>query len=332
MIQIAQDGSGDFTTIQEALDRLPRDNREEIILLIRKGVYHEQVTVTVPHVTFLGEDPENTVLTYHLYARMPMEDIGKRGTFRTYSCLVDTHDFTARNITFENSAGKGTDVGQALSLYGDGDRLIFDNCRFLGGQDTIFTGPLPPKEIEPNGFIGPKQHSPRINGRHFYRNCYIEGDIDFIFGSATAWFEGCTLYSKYTGEPVSSYVTAASTPEGQKYGYVFKDCRFESNCPEDNAYIGRPWRDYAKTVLIDCFLDSHIHPEGFHDWNKPEARKHAFYAEYGSFGPGAIKARRPEWVHKMTEREVREYTREAILGGEDGWDPLAALPAENICL
>lgn len=176
--------------------------------------------MTVPYVSFTGESAEETILTYGLYARMPSDDIGKLGTFRTYSCFIDTHDFTASNLTFENSAGPGTKVGQALALYVDGDRIAFHDCRFLGNQDTLFTAPLPPKEIEPNGFVGPKQSAPRINGRHFYQRCYIEGDIDFIFGGATAYFEDCEFFSKYTGQPISSYVTAASTPEGQEYGYV----------------------------------------------------------------------------------------------------------------
>lgn len=321
MIHISQDGTGDFKSINEALDSLPKDNTSEQILYIHKGFYKERITVSVPCVTFVGENAENTILSYDLYARMMMKDGSKRGTFRSYSCLVDTHDFTARNITFENSAGKGTDVGQALALYADGDRLFFENCRFLGNQDTLFTGPLPPKEIEPNGFIGPKQSSQRINGRHYYKNCYLEGDIDFVFGSATAYFEGCTFFSKYTGKEISSYVTAASTPAEQEYGYVMENCRFESNCPADNAYLGRPWREYAKTVLINCFMDNHICKEGWHDWNKEAAHEHTFYAEYGSFGPGAAMEKRPSWIHRLTETDLARYKKEAVLSGEDGWRP-----------
>lgn len=321
MIHISLDGTGDFSSIQKALDSIPEDNASEQVLYIHKGFYQEQITVTKPYITFLGEDEKETVLSYGLYARMTMEDGLKRGTFRSYSCLIDTHDFTARSITFENSAGKGTDVGQALALYADGDRLIFDGCRFLGNQDTLFTGPLPPKEIEPNGFIGPKQFSPRINGRHYYKNCYLEGDIDFIFGSATAYFENCTFFSKYTGREISSYVTAASTPQGQEYGYVMKSCCFESNCPANNAYLGRPWREYAKTVLINCYMDSHICEEGWHDWNKEEARRHSFFAEYNSHGPGASMEKRPAWVHRLTESDLGHYTKEAVLSGADGWQP-----------
>lgn len=321
MIHISKDGSGDFRSIMEALHSLPKDNASEQVLFIHKGFYEEQITIAIPHVTFVGEDVDHTILSFGLYANMPMDDGMKRGTFRTYSCLIDTYDFTARNITFENSSGKGIDVGQALAVYADGDRLSFENCRFLGNQDTLFTGPLPPKEIEPNGFIGPKQNAPRINGRHYYKNCYLEGDVDFIFGSATAYFEGCTFYSKYTGKEISSYVTAASTPKDQNYGYVMVNCRFESNCPAENAYLGRPWREYAKTVLINCFMDSHICKEGWHDWNKEGAHIHTFYGEYGSYGPGSGMEHRPDWIHKLKESELNFYSKEAVLSGQDNWTP-----------
>ncbi|MEY8352322.1 pectinesterase family protein [Lachnospiraceae bacterium 54-53] len=321
MIHISQDGTGDFKSVGEALESLPKDNTAQQILYIHKGFYKERITAAVPFVTLVGEHGETTVLSYDLSAHMTMDDGSRRGTFRTASCLIDTHDFTARNITFENSAGKGTEVGQALALYADGDRLTFENCRFLGGQDTLFTGPLPPQEIEPNGFIGPKQFSPRINGRHYYKNCYLEGDVDFIFGGATAYFEGCTFFSKYTGKEISSYVTAASTPKGQKYGYVMKDCRFESSCPAENAYLGRPWREYAKTVLINCYMGDHICKEGWHDWNKKAAHEHTFYAEYGSFGPGGAMENRPDWIHRLTESDLTGYTKEAVLSGTDGWRP-----------
>lgn len=321
MIHIAQDGTGDFTSIQAALDTISPDNTSEIILKIHNGIYKERVTVSVPYVTFVGESREDTILTYDLYARMPSEDIGKLGTFRSYSCMIDTHDFTAMNMTFENSSGPGVDVGQALALYVDGDRIMFDNCRFLGGQDTIFTGPLPPKEVEPNGFIGPKQFAPRINGRHYYRNCYIEGDIDFIFGSAAAYFEKCEFFSKNTGSPINSYVTAASTPEGQEYGYVMESCRFTGNCPPHSAYLGRPWREYAKTVLLNCWMDEHICPEGWHDWGKEKAHTTALYAEYNSSGPGAVMNMRPEWVKQLHMEELAPYTRQQVLAGDDGWNP-----------
>lgn len=321
MIHIAQDGSGDFTTITAALSSLPSNHEGETVFYIHNGIYKEQLCITTPYLTLLGESREGTILTHGFYAKMLMPDGMKRGTFRSYSCLVDTHDFTAKNLTFENNSGEGTQVGQAIAAYVDGDRIIFDNCRFLGNQDTLFTGPLPPKEIEPNGFLGPKQHSPRINGRHYYNNCYIEGTIDFIFGSATAYFEACEFYSKDIGQPINSYVTAASTPEGQPYGYVMKNCLFTGNCPPHSAYLGRPWREYAKTVLIDCFIDAHICEEGWHDWGKEAAHTTTFYAEYGSTGPGANLCKRPDWITRLAQEQLESYTKESVLGGADCWNP-----------
>lgn len=323
IFHVAKDGSGDFITVSEALDALPEGSVTPVCIHIHPGIYTEQLTIRTPHLTLIGDGPDSTVLTFGLYARMPSADIGKLGTFRSYSCFIDTHDFTARNLTFENSSGKGPDVGQALALYVDGDRIQFDNCRFLGGQDTLFTGPLPPQEMEANGFIGPKQHAPRVNGRHLYHRCYIEGDIDFIFGSATAYFDGCEFFSKEIGREINGYVTAASTPADQPYGYVMNRCRFTGSCPPHTVYLGRPWRDYARTVLIDCFIGGHIRPEGWHDWEKPHARSTVFYAEYGSFGPGGDMRQRPDWIRRLTEQDLARYTPAEVLSGDDNWSPLS---------
>lgn len=321
ILHVAADSACDFVSVTDALSSIPDSCTEEILVYIHKGIYQERISITRPHITFIGDSPYETVLSYGLYANMKLEDGQKRGTFRTYSCFIDTHDVTFCSLTLANTAGPGPAAGQAIALYADGDRLMFDGCRFLGNQDTLFTGPLPPKEIEPNGFAGPKQFAPRINGRHYYRNCYIEGDIDFIFGSATAYFESCEFFSKNIGRPVNSYVTAASTPQGQAYGYVMKDCRFTGSCPPHSAYLGRPWREYAKTVLINCYMDQHIHPEGWHDWNKPNAHDTCYFAEYGSYGPGAAAASRPQWVHRLTDADLASYSREHVLGGNDRWNP-----------
>ena len=230
-LTVAQDGSGDYDTVGAALAALGDKEGPPARIYIKKGVYRERLEIKRPGITLEGQTAGGTVITCGLSAGMTMEDGSKRGTFRTYSVLVDAHDFTARNLTIENSAGPGEAAGQALALYADGDRILFKGCRLLGGQDTLFTGPLPPKEIQKNGFIGPKQFSPRINGRHCYRDCFIRGDIDFIFGSATAYFDRCELYSAGRDTERKGYVTAASTPRGQKYGYVFRNCRFTGNTP-----------------------------------------------------------------------------------------------------
>lgn len=327
MLVIAKDGSGDFSRISDGLEFLQKQYEAQGgemrpgqgMLYIRKGIYEERVEVKVPYVTMLGEDWKKTIITGHMYAYMPMEDIGKLGTFRSYTMLVDTHDFTAVNLTIENSSGTGPNIGQAVALYADGDRLIFEHCRFLGGTDTLFTGPLPPFELKKHGFVGPKQFDKRINGRHLYRDCYIEGDIDFIFGSATAYFERCEIFCKNRSLPVNSYATAASTAEGQEYGYVFSQCRFTSNCPPETAYLGRPWRNFAKTVILRTYIGPHICREGWHNWEKPEAEGTVFYGEYGNYGEGAVLERRSGWIHRLTEEEAKAYEKAKVLGGSDNW-------------
>lgn len=326
LITVSQDHEADCHTVAGALKELERIDHANARIIparirIHKGIYRERLTFRRPYLTLEGDAAADTVLIYDLYARMPSDDIGKLGTFRSYSCHISTHDLTAANLTFANSSGKGTDVGQALALYADGDRLMFDSCRFLGGQDTLFTAPLPPAELEPNGFIGPGQHEPRLNGRHYYKNCYIEGDIDFIFGGATAYFETCELFSKYTGQEINSFVTAASTPKGQEYGYVMQGCRFTGNCPPHSAYLGRPWREYAKTVLLGCYIGEHIREEGWHDWHKPPAHETALYAEYGSYGPSSDMQKRPGWVKELTTAEALHYSKSKVLGGTDRWLP-----------
>lgn len=317
--------SPDFVTINEAIAAIPEDNCEEVMIHIAPGTYRERIELTKPYVTFLGERAEDTTIVFGHYANEEMTDGTKRGTFRSYSVLIDTHDFTARNITFQNDAGYGYQVGQALALYVDGDKCAFYNCRFLGSQDTLFTGPLPGKEAHPGGFVGPKEFAPLINGRQYYKNCYIRGDVDFIFGSATAYFEECEIFSQNRPDaynpwdghdldkvPVHGYITAASTPEDQPYGYIMDHCRFTSDCPPGSVYLGRPWRQHAQTILLHCELGAHIRPEGWNDWKKPHETIR--YAEYKSYGPGANPDARADFSKQLSEKEAADFTREKVLG------------------
>ena len=328
-----------FATIGAALSAIPTDNEMPVVIEIAPGIYHEKLTINKPYITLrgMGENSADTVISYDDYALDLMEDGSKRGTFRTYTLFIDTHDVTLKNLTIENASGDSATHGQAIALYADGDRLMIDSCRLLGHQDTLFTGPLPEKERQPGGFIGPKQFAPRINGRHYYKNCYICGDIDFIFGSATAYFEHCTLESllrtKTSAQsdalsdtpafpPIQGYVTAASTPKGQEYGYVFSDCRFISkDCPAGSVYLGRPWRDYAKTILISCELGAHIHPAGFHDWNRENTHDTVCYAEYASY-PAAPDCHplsdRADFVQNLNKQQAGHFSRKLVLGD---WTP-----------
>lgn len=324
--------SGTYQTVTDAVNSVPIDNTEAITISIAPGIYHEKLTIDRPYLTFVGtgNTSSDTILTYDDYAFDPMPDGMKRGTFRSYSVFIDTHDITMKNLTIENASGDSVTHGQAIALYADGDRLIFDGIRLLGHQDTLFTGPLPPKEKEPNGFVGPKQFAPRINGRHYYKNCYICGDVDFIFGSATAYFENCiieslsrlegdTLYDEDGNAKIQGYVTAASTAEGQEFGYIFSGCKLiGEQCPANSVYLGRPWREFAKTIFMHCEFGPHIHVERFHDWNKKEAHGTIFYGEYENVPAPVSPA---SFVQLLTEDEAAKYSKETVLSGEDKWAP-----------
>lgn len=231
---------------------------------------------------------ENKVFSGAHYAREIHEDGEKRGTFRSYTVLVDGDNITFKNCTFENTSGSGTLVGQGIALYLDGDGITLENCVLRGHQDTLFLAPLPEKEIIPGGFLGPKQFTERKNRTFFFKNCRIEGGVDFIFGGATAYFEECDFVSVEEG-----FVFAPSTPKDVKVGFFAKKCRFlaEKGVKKHSCYIARPWRDHGAVELVDCYIGEHIHPDGFHDWEKTHAHKTVRFTERHSYGEGANKTR-----------------------------------------
>lgn len=275
-----------FTSVTEALASLPESDKETIHIQLFPGIYHEKVHICHNNLLLegMGDSAEDTIITFDDYAFDVLEDGSKRGTFRSYSVLIDANDITVRNLTIANESSDETTDGQAIALYADGNNLHFEHVRLVSRQDTLFTGPLPPKELQPGGFIGPKQFAPRINGIHHYDHCYICGNIDFIFGSATAYFNDCTIESITRSASAGSklgYVCAPSTPEGQDLGYIFRNCQFISDtCEPDTCYLARPWRNYAKAVFLQCQFGSHIHPDGFHDWNKQDAHSTVVLGTY----------------------------------------------------
>lgn len=302
---------GEIASLQAAIRLLPPDDTPAVIRLA-PGVYREKVVLARSHTTIEGTSAESTRIVWGDGAREILEDGMKRGTFRTATLRTDGAHITLRRLTIENDAAPREKAGQAIALYADGDHLLVEDCVLRSFQDTLFTAPLPPKEIEKNGFIGPKQHAPRVPQRHTYRRCRIEGDVDFIFGGAAAWFEGCDIVAvDGRGDrraPFAAFCTAASTPENQAYGYVFKACRFlNGGCPAGSVYLGRPWREWAKTVLLDCELGEHIAPAGFDDWGKTHAHGTVLFAEYGSRGPGAA-GERAAFVRTLREREAAQIT------------------------
>jgi len=290
---VDQCGGGDFTSVQKAIDAVPHLRKNETRILIKKGIYKEKLILasTKTNITFIGEDLHNTIITFDDFASKPNEFGEEIGTSGSSSFYVFGDGFRAENITFENSSGP---VGQAVAVRVDGDQVVFINCRFLGYQDTLY----------PHG----------DRSRQYYKDCYIEGTTDFIFGWSTAIFEDCEIFSKEGGH----YITAASTKEEAAYGFVFVNCEIIGNAPDQSVYLGRPWRPYAQTVFFQCEMGAHIKAEGWHNWNKPDAEKTSFYAEHKSEGTGANINSRVDWSHQLTEEELKNYSLGKIF---NGWIP-----------
>ncbi len=300
--------------LQRAIDALPQDD-SPVTLRLAPGVYREKAELRRPNTTIEGAGADKTCITWADAANHLHPDGMNVGTFRSYTLLVLADGCSLRGLTIRNTAGPREDVGQCVALFADGDCFSCADCTLLSHQDTLYTGPLPPREVQKNGFLGPTQFLPRRPQRHRYDRCRIEGDVDFIFGGAAAWFEDCDIVSinSYTdGRVPGGYATAASTPEGQKYGYVFHRCRFLAGegVADASMYLGRPWREFAKTVLLHCEIGPHIRPEGWHDWNKTVFHEAGYYGEYACTGPGSDMSAREAYVHRMTDAEAAAITWE----------------------
>lgn len=303
-----------FDSLQSAIDRLPADGSPALIRLA-PGEYREKVELRRPHTTIMGAGADSTCIAWADGANDPHPDGRKRGTFRSYTLLVLAEDCHLRGLTIRNDAGQRADSGQCIALFADGDGFTCEDCTLVSTQDTLFTAPLPPREVIPDGFLGPTQQLPRIPQRQTYRRCVIKGDVDFIYGGAAVWFEDCEIVCIRRGDRASGYCTAASTPEGQQYGYVFHRCRFTGeNVPEGSFFLGRPWREYARTILLDCHIGPHIRPEGWDDWGKADFHEKGFYAEYGCTGPGSDMSARAEFSRVLTPEEAAAVTYEDFMG------------------
>jgi pectinesterase len=306
---VANDVSATHTNLQAAINSAPDNGTNVFRILIRPGTYEGQFIVPKEkrHIQLVGENPTNTVLTYGLNVFETNATTIPR--FDGIGVIVLGDDFSAENITFQNTSG---DHGQALALRSDGDRAVFNNCRMLGWQDTL-----------------------RVDdGRDYFTNCYIAGRVDFIYGSATAVFDHCEIHSKNGG-----HVTAANTPKDQPFGFVFMNCRLTGDpqpwvgtngIPANTnqppmADLGRPWRPYASVTYLNCELGGHIKPEGWNNWRNPTNELTARFAEYNSTGPGANPDKRFKWSKQLTDEEAKNYTIEKILGGADNWNPTAQL-------
>lgn len=304
-LTVAQDGSGNYKTIQEAVNAVRDLGQQQVTIHIKKGIYHEKLVIPSwkTKISLIGESAENTIITNNDYSGKVVmggkDAFGKEkmSTYTSYTVLVQGDDFRAENLTIANTAGR---VGQAVALHVEADRCVFVNCRLLGNQDTLYLA--------------------KGNSRQYYQDCYIEGTTDFIFGEATVVFERCNIKSL-----TNSYITAAATTPRQAYGLVFFDCKLIADTGVSKEFLGRPWRPHAKTVFINTEMGAHIVPEGWNPWKGdamfPDKEKTAFYAEYGSKGAGSNTSKRIVWSKQLTKNEVKQYTLKNILSGADGWQP-----------
>jgi len=293
VVTVAQDGSGNYKTVQEALNTVPTYNNRKFVIYIRNGIYKEKLLLdsTKNFVTLIGEDKFKTILTFDDHTGKVSSNGDSINTRTSWSIKIMADNFTAKDITFQNDAGFS--AGQAVAVESDGDKAIFKNCRFIGNQDVLFTN--------------------SDQSRQYYENCYIEGTTDFIFGSSTVWFQQCHIHSKK-----NSHVTAASTPKEKEFGYIFNECILTGDTSLHSVSLGRPWRPYAHVVYMNCFIGEHIKPEGWSNWNNTDNYKTTRYSEYKNYGPSSDPSKRIEWSRQLTEEEIKRYTIENVL---NGWNP-----------
>ena len=298
---VAQDGTGDFKTIQEAVNAVRDLSQQKVTIFIKRGIYHEKLVIPSwkTKIALVGEDRDATVISNNDYSGKLFPggkdqfQKDKFTTYTSYTVLVQGDDFSAENLTIENSAGR---VGQAVALHLEADRCVVRNCKLIGNQDTLYVA----KEFN----------------RYYFLNCEIEGTTDFIFGEATAVFQNCVIRSL-----INSYVTAAATGPAQQYGFVFLDCHLIADTAAKKVFLGRPWRPHAKTVFIHCNLDSHIVQEGWDNWRNPENEKTVLYAEFNNYGAGSDMKNRVNWSRQLTAKQAKQYTLENIFKGRPHWIP-----------
>lgn len=292
-ITVAQDGSGDFTTLQAAINSIPKKNTSPVAILVKKGIYREKLFIDSlqQFITIAGEDSSNTIFTWDDHTGKISPSGDSINTRTSWSFKIKADNFTAKNITFRNDAG--FTAGQAVAVESDGDKAVFRNCRFIGNQDVLFLN--------------------SEKSRQYFEDCYIEGTTDFIFGSATVWFQKCRIYSKK-----NSHVTAASTPKENEFGFVFNWCQLFGDSSLHNVSLGRPWRPYAAVTYLHCYIGPHIKPEGWSKWNNSDNHLTTRYGEYANFGPSADPSKRVDWAKQLSLEETKKYTTWNVLRG---WDP-----------
>ena len=307
-VTVAADGSGDFRSVQEAIEQLPETGGT---VRVKPGTYREVVVVKTPHVRLIGDsaDPASVVIVYDKSAGTA------GGTFNSYTFAVLADDFLADGVTFDNDFSRknpdATQGAQAVALAIRGDRAVFRHVKVIGAQDSLYAAA---KSCE-------SDTGPCIPARQYFEDCYVEGHVDFIFGDAEAYFRDCEIHAI---AHKTVYLTAQSKryPEEQS-GYVFDGCRITAADGATEVYLGRPWRRYSTVVFMNSELPSAVPAAGWREWHLGEtnALDTSFYAEYKSRGPGANPGGRDPHSHQLTDSEARKFMAENFLRGPDNWDP-----------
>jgi len=297
----------EYPSIQAAVDAAPSSGAT---ILLGPGEYREKIFIDKPGLKLVGAGRDRTLIRWDDAAKKPFAGGGLTGTFRSYTLYAGGADFHASDLTIANGAGRGSGVGQAIAAYVDADRARFSRCAFLGRQDTLFLGPLPPSPRIPGSFVGPGEFRPRIQGRHLFEDCLVEGDVDFIFGSAAALFRHCEVRSLALPPGEAGYVTAASTPEGAEHGFYFLDCELSGDASPASVYLGRPWRPFARTAFLRCRLGDHIAPAGWSDWADTTDRASVRYVEGCNDGSGQHPGERVPWARILDEAATEALARD----------------------
>jgi pectin methylesterase-like acyl-CoA thioesterase len=308
-LYVAADGTGDFYSIQCALDAAPEQGA---LILVAPGTYREVLTVDKNNIRLrsANSDPAKTVVVMDKSAGTA------GGTLHSATVNVTADNFFAENITFQNDFNATHPQlpagSQALALLVTGDRAIFHNVRLLGNQDTVYAGNRP--------CVIDKQIC--IPSRQYFSDCYIEGNVDFIFGDSKAVFDRCEIHST---PHAGGYLTAQSKhdPE-QDSGYVIDRCKLTADpAVTGPVYLGRPWRPYATVIYLNTQMGAHIDSAGWREWHPGETHslETVFYAEYNSTGPGAQHDQRDPHTHFLSEEQARQFEPAVFLRGSDNWNP-----------
>ena len=327
ILSVAKDGTGDYATIQAAVDAAPSGGRAPVIIHVGPGTYREKVHITKDHLRLVGAGADATTLVFGDYAKQKLPNGTEKNTFLSYTLIITGNHVELEHITVQNDAGPGELVGQAVAVYAAGDCGVFRNCRMIANQDTLFCGPTMQKVADHAlPYVLPVQSASvgdagYTGNRQYFEDCFIQGDVDFIFGPYRCWFERCTLVCNDKGSnELNGYYTAANTPKDQPYGFVFHNCTLTGDgCAPETVYLGRPWRAYARTLFLDCHMDACVKSAGWEDWaEKPVTWR---YGEYGTTGPRADTAARHKNATLLSPAEAQSVTLYQVIGGADRWNP-----------